>query len=164
MFFYRIKQFFWAINSKLNDEDIVFINKNLTKKELNLFYKLSRHEQKHCINVSYDVMEVCKKENLNTKILVKASLLHDIGKIYKKITIMDKSIIVIADILSKGYIKKLNNFKKIQVYYNHGEIGYKMLNRYNYDDKILYLIKNHHNYEIKDDRELNILKICDDRN
>lgn len=164
MFFYRIKQFYWAVNSKLNNKDVQYLNKNLNIKELKLFYSLSVHEQKHCINVAYDVEKVCKKQNINSKSLLKASLLHDIGKIVKKITIIDKSIIVMMDFLSRGYIKKFCNFKKIYVYYNHDKIGYEILKKYNYEHKILYLVKNHHNNKIKGNKELDILKMCDNRN
>ncbi|NMM64132.1 HDIG domain-containing protein [Clostridium sp. P21] len=164
MSFYRIKQFYWAINSKLNNKDMEFLKKNLSTQELNLFLNLSVHEQKHCINVAYDVERVCKSQNINSKALLKASLLHDIGKCVKKLTIIDKSIIVILDKLSKGRLKRLSKFQKLYVYYNHSEISYEILKRYNCDYRILYLVKNHHNDEIKEDVELNILKMCDDRN
>lgn len=164
MIFYRIKQFYWAINSKLNDKDIKFLKSNLNSQELDLFFRLSVNEQKHSINVAYDVEKVCKVQNVNLKVILKASLLHDIGKCVKKLTIIDKSFIVILDKISKGRLKKFSNFKKIYVYYNHGIIGYEMLKKYNYNDRILYLIKNHHNNEVKEDSELNILKMCDSRN
>ncbi|AWI07499.1 HDIG domain-containing metalloprotein [Clostridium drakei] len=164
MIFYRIKQFYWAINSKLNDKDIKFLKSNLNSQELDLFFRLSVNEQKHSINVAYDVEKVCKVQNLDSKVILKASLLHDIGKCVKKLTIIDKGLIVIADKISKGRLKKFSNLKKIYVYYNHGIIGYEMLKKYNYNDRILYLIKNHHNNEVKEDSELNILKMCDSRN
>ncbi len=164
MNFYRIKQFYLAINSKLNNKDLKLLKDNLNSHELKLFYSMSVHEQKHCINVAYDVEEVCKENSMNPKILLKASLLHDIGKSVNKLTIIDKCIIVILDVMTRGYLKKLSNFKKIYVYYNHDKIGYEILRKYKYTYKLLYLIKNHHNNQINEDKELNILKMCDSRN
>lgn len=164
MNFYRVKQFYWAISSKVNKKDLDFLNSNLNKNELKLFYELSVYDQKHSINVAYDVQYVCKKNNLDYKLLLKAALLHDIGKVYKKLTIIDKSIIVLADNVTKGSIKKFSNIKKINVYYNHGKIGKDMLKDYNYNQKLLYLIENHHNHNVIGNVELDILRMCDDRN
>ena len=164
MNFYRVKQFYWAINCKINKEDLDFLHSNLNKNELKLFYKLSVYDQKHSIKVAYDVKYVCKKNNIDSKLLLKAALLHDIGKVYKKLTIIDKSIMVLADNVTKGSIKKFSNIKKINVYYNHGKIGKDILKDYNYDEKLLYLIENHHNHNVIGNIELDILRMCDDRN
>lgn len=161
MFLYRIKQFYWAVTSKINSEDITFINSYLDKNEKNIFNKLSSYEQKHSINVAKDVMQISKgNENL-----IKAALLHDIGKIYKRLNPIEKSLIVILNKISKGKLKKFSNFKKIDIYYNHAEKGYNLLKSYKkYDEKFLYLIKNHHNDKITGNKELDILKKCDSMN
>jgi putative nucleotidyltransferase with HDIG domain len=164
MSLYRIKQFYLAINSKLDNKDFKFIKNNLNLYELKLFHSLSVHEQKHCINVAYDVEKVCREKNINSNILLKASLLHDIGKSINKLTIIDKCFIVILDTITKGHLRKFSNFKKVYVYYNHDKIGYEILKKYEYTYKLLYLIKNHHNDQINGDKELDILKMCDSRN
>lgn len=164
MNFYRIKQFYWAINSNLTREDVKFIRSNLNKEELNLFNKLTVSEQKHCINVAYDVKSECKLKNINSSLLIKAALLHDIGKIHKKLNIIDKSIMVIADNISNGYFKKFSNIEKVNVYYNHDKIGRGILENYNEQERLLYLVENHSNFEIHGDMELDILRQCDSRN
>lgn len=164
MNFYRVKQFYWGINSKIEEKDLDFLHRNLNKNELNLFYKLSVHEQKHSIKVAYDVEYVCEKNNLDSKLLGKAALLHDIGKIYIKLNLIDKSIMHLIDNVTKGSIKKFSNIKKVNVYYNHGKIGRNILKGYNCDEKLLYLIENHHNVNVIGDIELDILRMCDDRN
>lgn len=164
MNFYRIKQFYWSVSSKISNEDTEFIENNLNKNELSLFYMLSLQEQKHSVRVAYDVENVCKEECIDSKLLIKAALLHDIGKIYKKLNVIDKSIMVIADSITKGNIRRFDYIPKVNVYYNHGKIGCDILRRYNYDYKLLYLIENHHNDKIKESKELNILRICDGRN
>lgn len=164
MNFYRIKQFYWAVNCKINKRDLDFIHSNLNDDELKLFYKLSVQEQKHSIKVAYDVEKVCKSNNLDSKLLMKAALLHDIGKAHKKLNIIDKSIMVLADNVTKGGIKRFSNIKKINVYYNHGKIAKDILENSNYDPKLLYLIENHHNHSVVGDIELDILRMCDNRN
>ncbi|MBC2582392.1 HDIG domain-containing metalloprotein [Clostridium sp. DJ247] len=164
MNFYRIKQFFWSINSKVSDSDIKFINRNLSKEELNLFYKLSNAEQKHSIRVAQDVEDVCKKHSISSSLLIKAALLHDIGKTMANLSIFDKSILVILDKITKGSIKKFSGISKVKVYYDHAKIGANILRKYNYDLKLIYLIENHHNVNINDNKELNILRICDNKN
>lgn len=164
MNFYRVKQFYWSISSKMGVEDEKFINQYLNNNELKLFYKLSKSEQKHSVKVAYDVKKTCERENINSQLLIKAALLHDIGKTFKKLNSIDKSILVMADNMTKGSVRKLSKIKKVNVYYNHGKIGSDILEKYGYDKELLYLIENHHNFEISGNRALEILRECDDRN
>ncbi|WP_368489263.1 HD domain-containing protein [Clostridium sp. BJN0013] len=133
--------------------------------ELKLFNKLSIQEQKHSIKVAYDIKFFCKENNkINIDLLLKAALLHDIGKIYKKLNLMDKSVIVLLNSISKGKIKKFFKNKKINVYYNHGRIGRELLERIKCDEQLLYLIEHHHNFEIHDNLELTVLRFYDKKN
>ncbi|AGK95124.1 HDIG domain-containing metalloprotein [Clostridium pasteurianum] len=162
MLFYRIKQFILYINAKPTEYDLKYIVSKLNDNELILFKNLSMHEQKHCINVAKDVEKICYNKKINSSYLIKIALLHDIGKIKGNLNIIDKSILVILDYLSKGKIRKFNSVKKINIYYNHGKIGADILKKYGYNKRFLYLIENHHN--IIDDEELDIIKFCDNKN
>lgn len=164
MNFYRVKQFYWSINSKIEEKDKEFIIKHLNKDELKLFCRLSKSEQKHSIKVAYDVGNICRQQNIDSSLLIKAALLHDIGKTVKKLNVVDKSIMVMADNITRGSIKRLSKIKKVNVYYNHGKLGRNILEKYNYDKELLYLIENHHNFKIKGNKELDILRECDDKN
>ena len=141
---YRIKQFLWAVTAKITVKDQMFIKKNLNETEQKLFFKLKTLDQKHCIRVAYKAIQLCKDKNIDDKRLIKAALLHDIGKTECSLRIIDKSFLVILDKISKGKLKKFKNIKKVNIYYNHAEIGYEILKKYNYDKKFLELIKNHH--------------------
>ena len=164
MSLYRIKQFYRSMVAKINDKDIDFLKTHLTTCELQLFNKLLTYEQKHCINVARDVEITCDKKNLQPLFLLKVALLHDIGKINSNMNPIDKAIMVILHKVTNGKIRAYNEFKNVNMYYNHGEIGYNLLKQHGYDDRFLYLVKNHHNNNIIDDIELNILKECDDKN
>ena len=164
MSLYRVKQFYRSIVSRLNEDDFDFLKLYLETYELQLFNQLPTYDQKHCINVARDVKATCNQRNLISKDLIKVALLHDIGKIYNSMNPIDKSIMVIMHNLTRGKLKGYNKNKKVNIYYNHGDIGYNLLGKFGYDDRFLFLIKNHHNNNIREDVELNLLKECDDRN
>ena len=150
--------------AKINDKDIDFLTTHLKTYELQLFNKLPTYEQKHCINVAREVEATCSLNKMQALFMVKVALLHDIGKINSSMNLIDKSIMVILHKITKGRIRAYNEFKNVNIYYNHGEIGYNLLKKYGYDERFLFLVKNHHNNNILDDIELNILKECDDKN
>lgn len=164
MSLYRVKQFYLSIVSRINDEDIDFLKTHLETYELQLFHQLPTYEQKHCINVARDVKTTSDSRNLESKTLIKVALLHDIGKIYNSMNPIDKSIMVIMNRITHGKIRDYKRNKNVNIYYNHGDIGYNLLKKYGYDDRFLFLVKNHHNNNIDQDIELDLLKECDDRN
>jgi putative nucleotidyltransferase with HDIG domain len=144
-------------------EDINYIKRYLNESEYELFLRLSEQEQKHSVKVAMDVQRECRRLHISENDLIKTALLHDIGKIYIRLNAIDKSIMVLADKFTRGKIRKLKNSKKIRVYFDHGTIGCEMLKNSGLSDRVLYLIKNHHN-DIIDDEELDILKRCDSNN
>lgn len=167
MSLYRVKQFFWAVFSRINKEDKIYLKSYLDREEQELFSKLSVSEQKHCIRVAKEVEKRLEYNNqedidLERKQFIKVGLLHDIGKIEKKLNPIDKSILVILDKLARDKMRKKTHIKKIDVYYNHAEKGYVLLKDMNkYSDRFLYLVRNHHENDIIDDRTLEILKEAD---
>lgn len=164
MKFYRLKQFYWNLHSRLDEYDLKFINNILSEDELELFKKLSMSEQKHCVKVAYDVEKTCYKKDINLNIILKAALLHDIGKIYRRLTIIDKSIMVLLNSITLGKMKYMCKFNKINVYYNHAKIGAKLLEKISCNKYVIFLVKNHDNNDINDNKYLNIIKYCDNNN
>lgn len=162
--FYRVKQFYWSITSKIDEKGLEYVKNNLNAKEYKLFLRLSKQEQYHSMKVAKDVEQECLKLKIESKELIMIALLHDIGKIYKKLNVFDKSIMVLADKITSGKIRNIKHSKKTEVYFNHGIIGYELLKNSGINERALYLIKNHHNDRIKDDMELNILRKCDGNN
>ena len=160
---YRIKQFFTSVTAKINSDDIKYLKKNLNKSELALFLKLKKSEQKHCIKVSKDVEQICFHNDIKCDKLLKVALLHDIGKTEVKLNLIEKAILVILDKITNGRLKNNKN-KKVYIYYNHGKVGAKLLENYGYDKRFLYLIENHHNKNIKNDKELEIIIYSDNKN
>ncbi|MEG0372067.1 MAG: HD family phosphohydrolase [Clostridium sp.] len=143
--FYRVKQFFMAVFSKLDNDDKDFINRYLDRVDLEIFEKLPTHEKKHCINVARYVLD---NNSGVGDFVIRASLLHDIGKVSSGLNPIFKGIIVIMNRISNKGTRSLRFIKPIRVYYNHPEIGGKIYS--NIDSSIAYIIENHHNYNIKD--------------
>lgn len=151
---YRIKQAIWAISSNFKEIDYTYINKYLDKNEIILFNKLKRSEKYHCIRVCYDCLRTNSENKLNIDevVLAKLALLHDIGKIDYGLNLIEKSILVILNKITKGALKNFSNFKSVDVYYNHGLKGKNILLREQkknllsnlYNDEFLNAIENHH--------------------
>ena len=165
----RVKQFYVNVTDKMTEKDYDYANEILNKKELKLFMKLSKSEQKHSIRIAKDIEfiidnnetddeEILKNRNL----LMKSALLHDIGKITKRLNVIDKSIIVILNKLTKGKLKSIKTSKKIQCYCNHSSYGYEILKDIIDDTVILDIVKNHHSDN--GNNLVNFFKQIDDKN
>jgi len=141
----------------LSCQDIEYIDKKLDNNIKYVFLKLSKYEKKHSILVAQAV----EKEFKNDPDLVVAALLHDIGKTKYHINITQKSLLVVLDHLTKGKLKKITINKSINIFYNHGQIGYDILKNSGYNNRILFIVKNHHNKNISSD-DLSIIRKFDD--
>ena len=164
MYLYRVKQFYWSITAHVNAKDIEYLRKYLNEEEINIFNKLAVLDQKHSINVAMDIENSCETKDINKNILIKAALLHDIGKSEYRSNVLNKTVMVLLDKITGSKIKKYKSIKMINIYYNHAEIGYNILKDQGYDEILLYLVKNHHNTEIKGNLYLDILKKSDSNN
>lgn len=165
----RVKQFYVNVTDKMTKKDYDYVKEILNSKELELFMKLSKSEQKHSIRIAKDIefiidnKETDDEEILkNRNLLIKSALLHDIGKITKRLNVIDKSIIVILNKLTNGKLKNIKKSGKIQCYYNHSNYGYEILKDMIENKVILDIVKNHHS-----DNSNNIVsffKQIDDKN
>lgn len=166
MFMYRFKQFIWAISACLEKVDDNILHRYLNENELDVFKKLQISEQHHSIRVCKDALvESNSLVNIDREKLAKAALLHDIGKIEKKLTVIDKSLIVALDRITKGHLRRYTFIKKIDIYYNHPQKATKILkNLGTYDSEFLEIIEKHHYQHIGNNNYLKIIKKCDDNN
>jgi predicted HD phosphohydrolase len=156
--FYRVKQFIWGITARLSKDEISFINSYLNEKEKSLFFSLPVYEQVHSVKVAKRVLKECENKELQDKMLIKASLLHDIGKINSGLNLITKSILVLSDKMMPKLTRKFKRISFVDAYYNHPEIAMDYLSKE--DNYIKYLIKNHHNTLIHDEK-LKILQDAD---
>lgn len=159
---YRIKQFFSGVTAKIDSNDRAFVEAYLNETEINLFYSLPIYEQAHSIRVAREVLRESLENQMYDILLVKAALLHDIGKLGSGLNLITKSILVLLEKAFPNLLRRFSGINMINAYYHHAEIAVTILN--DEDDYIRYLIKNHHNYSIKNDKKLLILQRADSNN
>ena len=165
MSLYRVKQFIWALKSLSEDIDTEYVNKFLNKKERRLFNKLKKTDKQHCIRVSKDAVYLSRGRNINLNRVAKVVLLHDIGKGEYGLNIIEKSVLVILNKVTKGKLKKYDGIKAVDSYYNHAEKGANLLKYFNtYDKEFLDTVRYHHSNKIQGNKLLDIIKESDNRN
>ena len=79
--FYRVHQFVRAIYPHIEPSDITWALDNLPPEARSLFFKQSRTEQRHALDVAQSLMK--EKNSItfsNSQYLIVAALLHDCGK------------------------------------------------------------------------------------
>ena len=138
---YRIKQFYRGLFAKVHPQDQRFLEKYLSDKEISLFYQLRIAEQRHCLNIAYDCLKIKK----NNPTLIKAALLHDIGKVGSNLTLINKALVVLS-IKFRIPKKMLPTFLTKALYYkeNHPEIGGTLLRKIGTEKDVILLSRYHH--------------------
>lgn len=165
----RVKQFYINATDSMISKDYEYVKIHLNNEEYDLFKKILKSEQKHSVRIAKEI-EYTIENNLvddidiiqSKNLLIKTALLHDVGKSKQKVNIIEKSIIVILNKLTKGNLKNFKKSKKIQCYYNHSEYSYILLKDIIKDDLILSIIRNHHRNT--DNKFTNFFKQIDDNN
>lgn len=165
----RVKQFYINATDSMISKDYEYVKIHLNNEEYDLFKKILKSEQKHSVRIAKEI-EYIIENNLvddidiiqSKNLLIKTALLHDVGKSKQKVNIIEKSIIVILNKLTKGNLKNLKKSKKVQCYYNHSEYSYILLKDIIKDDLILSIIRNHHRNT--DNKFTNFFKQIDDNN
>lgn len=169
MAFYRIKQFIWGFTTLFKEIDYTYITKFLDENEIKIFNKLKHNDKHHCIRVCKDSIKMRNDLSIDVDMykLGRAALLHDVGKGKAHLSLIEKSTVVLLDKVTRGKIRKYDNVKQINIYYNHPKIGLGILikNGFEYDSELLEVVRDHHNKNIrKENKMLNIIKTCDDKN
>ena len=178
----RIRQFWRAIKAKLTVEDKVFIDKYLNDEEQKLFFAMRVYDQRHVLNVAYTAQKIIEQkqyENVDYNLLIRACLLHDVGR--TAICLMDKvTSVLLGKFLpqkSKQWANraeklKLNKEKSfwqkrryaLYIYYNHAQLGAEKLSGLGLNN-IAEIIRYHHDkVDCKACSELQILCLADSLN
>ncbi|KAB3530446.1 HDIG domain-containing metalloprotein [Alkaliphilus serpentinus] len=148
---YRIKQVFYGLTAKMSGKDHEFVREYLTPNERALFYRLRVGEQVHSVKVAYG----CYQEKPTNRKLIKAALLHDVGKVESNLNIFNKVIVVI---LAKHPVRArlLPFFIKKALFYknHHPKIAVEFLHQLRLDKDIIYLVENHHKLSTNEDINL----------
>jgi putative nucleotidyltransferase with HDIG domain len=171
----RINQVISALTARLYEADIDFIEKHLNQREQTLFWAMNLPDQRHSLNVAYTSMVLAQKiAYVDEKNLIKASLLHDVGKVHGDVSTFDKIVTVIAykfaPIWSEKWAKfgkgnRLDNLRHaFYIYFNHAERSKEKLIAIGLDE-LADIVSKHHKAPASDDQlELTILRKADDVN
>ena len=120
----RAGQFFRAVFAKVTEEDREYIKKYLPQKGEKLFFETAVFDQAHALSVARSIEEF---EYAGDKdFLIRLALLHDVGR--RNISVFDKVFCVLMNAVSEKFAKKLAKYvRSLYIYYNHPEIGAKLL-------------------------------------
>jgi len=168
---YRVQQFRQDVFAgPLLDNAQAFVSTTLTPDELQLFQQFSYSEQWH----SYRVATMLVEAGHNQHDLIVAALLHDVGKTKAPISVMERSLIVLAQWFLPNYVGQLGEGEPVGwkrpfvVKIQHPEWGANMAEQAGCSSLAISLIRRHQDplSEIKseEDRLLQLLQWADDQN
>ncbi|HDN80947.1 MAG TPA: HD domain-containing protein [Chloroflexi bacterium] len=100
---YRAWQFWAALTATLSEEDERVLEEQLTPRELALFKRMSLADQRHSLDVYYTLRERGHTE----PDLLKAALLHDIGKADGNLRLWHRVAIVLVRAICPAALKWL---------------------------------------------------------
>ena len=148
---HRIKQFYSGMFSIYTKADEAFARSYLNIDEFALFNQLPGFEKKHAVTVARQMLELALyNPELDQRKLVKLGLLHDIGKVAERNSILTKSILVIIRYFFPGLYDWLAeqgksdlHFRKFYIHKHHGAVGAELLAKIGESSEFLSIIKKH---------------------
>ena len=173
----RVRQLLSAMGALVTLQDEEFIKQHLSPLEQKLFHQMSVPDRRHCLNVAKTVIALVGETSVaNRKILVKAALLHDVGRQAGAVSTIDKVIGVILRSVFGGTIvdkwakagrgNRLQNLRHaLYVNAHHPAIGAELLCNTGTEAEVVQLVCGHHQpVQLQDSIELTLLRKADDEN
>lgn len=183
--FKRTRQFWRALTAKMTTADQALVSRYLTGTEQTLFYQMDVAIQRHCINVAYTLEKLVTdrvmadipdgKPDVDQALLIKAALLHDIGKINGQFTIMDRVWFVLVRKISRRLAKRIAKKgdgswparlrNAFYIHVHHSQQGAELAIQSGLPDEVVCLIRHHHDpQQPGDSHELRLLRRADELN
>lgn len=152
--FYRLNQLYHALFAKVYPKEYTWLSEILTPQELILFGQQTLTEQRHALDVAYDIQKdqerIAKTFGGNTyQDLLHAALLHDCGKSLHPLKLWQRIFIVIAGSLPLPWQNKIVSDKNIFgktliIHQQHSAWGKHLAAKAGVKEAIQVLIQNHH--------------------
>ncbi|HEX3032948.1 MAG TPA: HD domain-containing protein [Bacillota bacterium] len=172
---HRIRQVLHALTARMTSQDYTFTAIYLNPKELQAFEAMDTNSQKHCILVAKTCLELLQdypKGQIKVTTLVRAALLHDIGKVRGDLGTLDRVIVVMVDRLFPNVGAALSAESRhrnstglrhaFYIYHNHPSLGVETAIAIGVEREICQLIADHHSSPYTGEPlELTILRQAD---
>lgn len=149
-FKHRVRKFIKALRAKVTQADVEIVKTYLTKQEQILFYRMRKFDQAHGMQVAYKCLGRSLSPEIDRSKLIRAAILHDVGKTYIYSTLFDRIVYVLLCSLNKEFGKNVNfeelkdgYYKKLVSLRQHAEIGAKMLADVDSDQEVIDVVRFH---------------------
>ncbi len=151
----RVKQVFAALTAKVAAADREFVAAWLTPGEQALFFAMNVPDQHHALQVAHAARRLAAgRENVDTGLLTRCALLHDVGKVKGDVSTFDKALAVLAHRLAPSWAEgwgrpgrggRVANLRHaLHVYFRHPERSAALLAGIGADERLLAIIRRHH--------------------
>lgn len=150
-FITRVKQFWISMFSVYTKADEAFARSYLNIQEMALFNQLPGFEKKHSVVVARKMLTAVHGQPiLDERKMVRLGLLHDIGKVMERNSILTKSVLVIIRFCCPWLYDRLADngkdqpfFRRFYIHKHHGQVGADLLARIGEESEILSIIAKH---------------------
>ena len=167
----RIRQFYRAVRARITPVDKQWLEGILPADAQKLFYAMHPADQYHALNVARTAMRLSSEySTVDKALLLRAALLHDVGRVQGDMDIMGK---VLAVLVKHYFPQKAQQLAKKQngwlghimyVYYHHPEIGASKLETIGMVEEAAIIRWHHAPSAGNESPELVILRAADDLN
>lgn len=174
--FKRVKQFYTALTEDFSFDDALYVRHYLDDREAVLFFYMGLLEQKHSVNTARTAEKLIKRATrpVDKNLLLKAALLHDIGKTRGSMKLWHKVACVVLGKFKPQKAKSMATFEQpkgslayaLYVHYNHPRLGARKLENIGSDYRLCTLVRRHHEKELPKEvaAEMYFLRKADDMN
>ena len=171
----RAKQFWAAITAHITIEDSIWVNGILSPREASLFWRMNLPDQQHAIRVAKSALMLAQnvRDDIDTELLLRGALLHDVGKVYGDVSTADKVITVIGHKFAprmmrswgrEGRGSRIDNLRHAcYVYFHHPRRSAEFLQEIGAEEELIELVLHHHEPMMFGERaELTLLRRADE--